>query len=504
LNNLAERSDLQIALPESWSVCKLGDVVQVSKDKAEPSEVAGGTRYIGLEHIEKSTGTLSGYGSSGEVRSTKSRFSEGNLLYGKLRPYLNKVYVAEFNGICSTDILVLRTLGASFTKFLKYRLLSDDFVRYANANVSGVQHPRVNAKILSQFDVELPPLNEQRRIVEKIEELFTKLDAGVRSLEQARAQLKSYRRSVLKAAVEGELSREWREAHRDELEPASELLERILQERWEKFASKKYKEPTLDPVADKPSTPLSWETVPLESVSDVVDPQPSHRTPPAVNDGVPYVGIGDVNAVGTVNFDAARKVSAQVLMEHRQRYQLKAGDFIFGKIGTLGKPVLLVEPFDYTLSANVVLIQPVEKISARFLFRYMSSPAVETVLSTSNRSTSQPAFGIKRIRSLAVPLPSLEEQHYIVDEIERRLSVVDKLEATVEANLRQANALRQSILKWAFSGELVPQDPDDEPASVLLKRIREERQAKKQKPARGWRGKTGPTERVQAEQGGLF
>ena len=107
----------------------------------------------------------------------------------------------------------------------------------------GSNVPQINHDDIQPLKVPLPPRNEQRRIVEKVEELFTKLDAGVRSLEQARALLKSYRRSVLKAAVEGELSREWRGAHLDELEPASELLERILQERREKFAGKRYKEP---------------------------------------------------------------------------------------------------------------------------------------------------------------------------------------------------------------------------------------------------------------------
>ena len=103
---------------------------------------------------------------------------------------------------------------------------------------------------------------------------------------------------------------------------------------------------------------------------------------------------------------------------------------------------------------------------------------------------------------MVFPLPPLEEQRFIVEEVERRLSVVDKLEATVEASLKQADGLRQSILKRAFCGELVPQYPDDEPATVLLERIREERQAAKQKASKGRRTKTGP--RGHAEQGGLF
>ena len=143
-------------------------------------------------------------------------------------------------------------------KFVAYFLKSPAYWTAISESSSGIAMLNVNAKKLQQISIPLPPLNEQPRIVEKIEELFTKLDAGVRSLEQAQAQLKSYRRSLLKAAVEGELSREWREAHRDELEPGSELLERILQERREKFAGKKYKEPASPDTSKLPVLPEGW------------------------------------------------------------------------------------------------------------------------------------------------------------------------------------------------------------------------------------------------------
>jgi type I restriction enzyme S subunit len=193
----------------------LGDLADFSKEKAAPKNISDDMLYIGLEHIEKETGELLGSGNAAEVRSTKARFRKGELLYGKLRPYLNKVLVAKADGICSTDILVMEPRAGVAAEFLKYRMLSEDFVRYANGNVNGVQHPRVNQKTVSLFDVELPPLAEQRRIVEKIEELFTRLDTGVESLEKTKVLLKKYRQSVLKAAVTGELSREWREEHGD-------------------------------------------------------------------------------------------------------------------------------------------------------------------------------------------------------------------------------------------------------------------------------------------------
>jgi len=217
-------------LPQGWVWTSLGGITEPSKEKVNPQEIQK-MPYIGLEHIEKDTGRLLDFGYSDEVRSTKAVFHRGDLLYGKLRPYLNKVHIADFDGVCSTDILVFPKSPYVSNRYLLYRLLSGDFVRYANLNVSGVQHPRANFKTLSQFPVALPPSAEQQRIVARIEELFTQLDAGVAALEQAQAQLRRYRQAVLKAAVEGELTREWRELHQEELEPASALLERILEER---------------------------------------------------------------------------------------------------------------------------------------------------------------------------------------------------------------------------------------------------------------------------------
>ncbi|CAG1769911.1 partial Type-1 restriction enzyme EcoKI specificity protein, partial [uncultured bacterium] len=129
--------------PEGWCLANVGDVIEPSSEKIDPLKIQE-MPYIGLEHIEKDTGELLGQGRSNDVRSTKTRFYSGDLLYGKLRPYLNKVYVADFDGICSTDILVFSKNPYASSKYLSFRFLCGDFVRYANRNVSGVQHPRVD------------------------------------------------------------------------------------------------------------------------------------------------------------------------------------------------------------------------------------------------------------------------------------------------------------------------------------------------------------------------
>ena len=221
-------------LPDGWMWTTLGEIIEPSKEKVNPLAIEE-VPYISLEHIEKDTGKLLGHGRSSDVRSSKTKFNRGDLLYGKLRPYLNKVYISDFEGICSTDLLVFPNNELLSNAFFLYRFLCSDFVNYASHNVSGVNLPRVNFQTLSLFKIPLPPLPEQHRIVAKIEELFTKLDAGINELRKAQSQLKRYRQSVLKSAFEGKLTEAWRAEQQGEIEPASVLLERILKERREKW-----------------------------------------------------------------------------------------------------------------------------------------------------------------------------------------------------------------------------------------------------------------------------
>ncbi|MBI1929824.1 restriction endonuclease subunit S [Candidatus Poribacteria bacterium] len=275
------------ALPEGWVWTTVGELMEPSREKVNPLKIEE-MPYISLEHIDKDTGRLLGYGVSSEIRSTKTRFYSGDLLYGKLRPYLNKVHLANFEGVCSTDILVFPRKDYISNSFLLYRFLCRDFVNYASQNVSGVNLPRVDFRVLSQFKISLPPLQEQHRIVAKIEGFFTKLDAGVAALKRTQTQLKQYRQSVLKAAVEGELTKGWRKAHQDELDPASALLERILKERREKWAAEqlaqmeakgnppkddkwkaKYKEPATPNASDLLELAEGWVWANMEGIGEV-------------------------------------------------------------------------------------------------------------------------------------------------------------------------------------------------------------------------------------------
>ena len=164
-----------------------------------------------------------------------------------------------------------------------------------------------------------------------------------------------------------------------------------------------------------------WPICEIGDVADTIDPHPSHRTPPVSSDGVPYIGIAECNyKTLQIDFANARKVGREVLQEHLNRYTLNNGDFIIGKIGTIGKPFFLPAKQTYTLSANTVLIKPNKhRVEPQFLFAVFQSEYMERIIDAEKKSTSQSAFGIQKIRKIDIPMPPLELQQQFAAFVEQ-------------------------------------------------------------------------------------
>lgn len=331
---------------------------------------------------------------------------KGDILIARLGDPLCKACVFPLDGlyITAVDVAILR-IGSDVVnpKYLIYLLNSPWFKDQVKQYESGTTRKRISRKNLDRIEMIFPPLPEQKRIVARIEELFSQLDAGVETLKKTKAQLAVYRQAVLKEAF-------------------SDCI----------------------------------DSVTMDSIAKMIDPQPSHRTPPEFENGIPYIGIGDIDYTGkTIRFKEARKVNPAVFEEHLQRYTLREGDFVMGKIGTIGKPFRLPLPQNYTLSANVILIQPdAEKINPEYLFWQFSSPLITEQLMEGKNETSQPAFGIQKARLLQIKMCSPDAQDRIVYDIREKISVCENIEQTVTLTLQQAEAMRQCILKDAFEGKM--------------------------------------------------
>ncbi len=354
----------------------------------------------------------------------------------------------------------------------------------------------------------LPPLAEQRRIVAAIETQFTRLDAGVAALKALLAKLKRYRAAVLKAAVEGRLTEEWRAAHPD-VEPAEVLLQRILQERrqaWEqaeleKYAKagktppkgwqSKYIEPPAPNVEDLPIVPEGWRWARMEQITQIqggIQKQPS-RAPK--QNPYPFLRVANVSR-GCLDLSEVHHI--ELFRDELETLRLLEGDLLIvegnGSKTEIGRSALWNGAIENCVHQNHIIRARPIAVNPKYLDYYWNSPDGNNRVSQVAGSTSGLyTLSIGKIARLPVPIPPLAEQEQIVAEVDRRLSVVSEIEPQVEVQLKRSERLRQSILSRAFAGKLVPQDPNDEPAEALLARIRcTSSGARPQAPSSGPRG----------------
>ena len=194
-------------LPEGWKWERLGKCVNLSANKTEL--FLDSTKYVGLENIEKDTGIIK-YEIGAELKSIKNVFVEGQILYGKLRPYLNKHGIAKFKGVCSTDILVFSANNDVSNKWVDYYFNMPSFISYAISNSTGINLPRVNSKSILSYVIPIPPKETQQKIVDIIESLFAKLDIAQEKVEQVLAESENRRSAILHNAFSGKLTEKWR------------------------------------------------------------------------------------------------------------------------------------------------------------------------------------------------------------------------------------------------------------------------------------------------------
>ena len=362
-------------------------------------------------------------------------------------------------------------------KFLDYVLPA--YLLEINKMTSSLTVKHLSSQTIKEIPLPLPPLTEQDRLVTKIEELFTQLDAGVISLKKVQAQLKRYRQAVLKAAFEGKLTQKWREENKGEIAPASILFERIKSkyDRDEKEIAKRL--PLNE--SDLFQVPNEWIWV---QVQDVCENITNGYTPSAEklfegSGEIPFIKVYNLTKTGAFDFTKKPTFISRVTHETElRRSAVYPNDVLMNIVGPpLGKISLVPELHDeWNINQAIVIYRTFPEYSRKLILYALLSETIQKWLQKRGKTTAgQTNYTITMSRSLPIPLPPLNEQSIIVNEIERHFSQIDHIERIVETSLRQANSLRQSILKRAFEGKLVSQDPTDEPASILLEKIKAEK-----------------------------
>lgn len=419
-------------LPKGWRWERLGALVEKSSAKHLP-DVASDLRFVGLEHIPPHQMTLVGDGAFREMRSAGSAFEEGDVLYGRLRPYLNKVWKTTFAGACSGELLVLRPHEGLEASYLAYLLHGPDFVAFASQSVTG-DRPRMDFAVMAGFAVPVPPPDVQDTIVARIDELFAEVDDAERALSAVRVGADEFRQSLLKAAFSGDLTGDLR--GKSSYTCSNELGDPVCQ--------------ALPPDGWSTPLPVGWVWRTLGSLFSIaVGATPSRSRPELWTGPVPWVSSGEV-AFGRIS-STRETISTSAVSRDRIH---PPGTVMLGMIGegkTRGQAAILDIAAAHNQNCASIRVSdtliPPEFVYHWLEYRYESTRA-------NGSGGNQPALNKGRVSATAMPLPPLKEIEQIVHRIATAQQVADEAIEASRAAASQVGALRRSILAAAFRGDL--------------------------------------------------
>lgn len=463
-------------LPARWESLPISDVVVPCATRNPASDGEGEFQYVDVDALDNTRQIIANpktISRSNAPSRARLAIREGDVLFSLVRPYLMNIAIVprELDGeIASTAYCILRPNSKASSKFLFYQLIQEAFIHAIPTY--GTSPPAARDYEFKALHIHVAPPPEQERIVAKIEELFSDLDAGVAALERAKAKLKRYRAAVLKAAVEGRLTEAWRKEHPD-TEAAERLLERILIERrqlWEaeqlrkytaagktppKDWQNKYQEPQPPDTTKLPELPKGWCWATVDQVADVGTGSTPTRTNALFYDGgnIPWLTSTVVNEPYVSS--SSEFVTTLATKEFRLRvYPVNTLVVaLYGEGKTRGKISELLLPATINQALGALVLHGAATAIRPYLKAFFNANYLR--LREKSSGGVQPNLNLGLICKTTLPMPPQAEQSEITMELERCLSIIDAAEKEIERGLQRAARLRQSILKHAFEGRLV-------------------------------------------------
>lgn len=455
-------------LPQGWAATTLGMVVDYGKtEKVEPENIAADAWILELEDIEKDVSKIVARFSF-EVRkskSTKNRFRKGDVLYGKLRPYLNKVVLADADGYATTEIVPIKPTAATDNRFIFHWLKGPRFLAYVNEVSHGLNMPRLGTVAGKQAPLLLAPLAEQTRIANKLDALLTRIEAARARLDRVPTLLKRFRQSVLSAATSGELTEDWRGGGGEKR--------------------------TLNLHDEEMEVPTAWE---ISLLSGVINPkrplcygvvQPGKE----VAGGVLLIRVQDMDNAAILT-NELRTISNEVDQEYR-RSHVEAGDVLVSVVGTIGRTAIVPAGLRANIARAIARIACSADACPGWVNVWLSSNSMQWWLHKSSKEVARKTLNLSDLAVAPIAVPPREEQVEIVQRVEALFALADKVQAQYDTAKARFEKLTPALLAKAFRGDLVPQDPNDEPAEKLLERLRASQPGTEKSATKGRKAKAG-------------
>ncbi|MEN6348257.1 MAG: restriction endonuclease subunit S [Syntrophomonas sp.] len=469
-------------LPKDWTWATIEDIRNnVLKIKRLEVELKQSIIYLDIGGIDNNRNIIDNF-KVYQWESAPSRaqqiVSYKDILFSSVRTYLKNIAMVNDisfdNQIASSGFTVIRTnKEIALPEYVFHYVLCERFLQPLNELQTGSSYPAVRDSDVFTQPIPLPPKPEQRHIVAKIEQFFSKLDNAVEILKTLQQQLRVYRQAVFTSAFEGKLTKKWRSSQND-LAISKDFKSLITKNEYSS-ASSIFLTPDM-------ILPYDWEWVRSGDLFEFVTSGSRGWAKYYSDSGAIFLRITNLD-FDSLELDLNGNIQYvnPPPSSEGTRTRVQEGDFLFSITGYLGMFAIAPKLEEAYVNQHIALCRPLPGLNKRYLgYWIISKTGGYHYLNLLQKGATKAGLGLEDIRNFPIPLCSLAEQHEIVQEIESRLSVADKLKETIEQTLQQAEALRQSILKKAFEGRLLSEDelaevrkePDWEPARVLLERIK--------------------------------
>lgn len=475
---------LPVPTPRHWRVVSLGDLVSPTGQQIDPGRSPDRRfNYLSLENIEAGTGRLLAVEPTHgrDIGSTKITFSKGDLLYGRLRPYLQKVVIAPFDGIAATELWPIKVNSAVESQFLQQLLLGPAHKAEVVQLMSGARMPRVRSEQLLDMMIAVPPLEEQRLIVRALEVIRSQTASLRKRLTHGVELTETFEQALMTAAFSGRLSAEFRVAF-----PSSEdgeaLLKRVLDAReaqWSEGvgeltslrgtrargrAQVRYPKPVaLDRTASLPQLPAGWSWASVAQLTSALDPLCYGVVQPGddVEKGVPLVRVQDLED-GGIKSDQLRRVTAAIDERHA-RSRLRADDVLVSLVGTIGRVAVVPNSLaEANIARALAKITPVQPALSQWIGLALQSKALQLWLTRSARGVARNTLNLAQLAQAPIPLPPPQEVQWLLRRLEFRKAAVSSMRRRLKDILVALDNLWATVQAQALNGAIVMKEPGDE------------------------------------------